>query len=229
MNATTCWDRWLHWKHFAEWLYHYYISSLFLSQHNSLISTSPLLIAIFSHDYFPPPHWWVRSLVWMYDYIGSTLLICHIIVIFLYIIIPLIGWIVWYHIYQWLSFHCNGVVSPLLLFIVLFCFIVSYKTLVRSKLPRHVYSDYIPAQWNQYFIRVPCLINNVAWHYLAFSFPSNDAISSSPCFIVVFFHHSMFYPRVWLQPLIMITVFIWRTLLRYLTILLSSLFITIKR
>ena len=32
MTATTCWDRWLHWKYFAERSYYRHISALFLSQ-----------------------------------------------------------------------------------------------------------------------------------------------------------------------------------------------------
>ena len=52
-----------------------------------------------SHNYFPPPHKWVKLLIGMADYIKSTYLRDHIISILLYIIITLIGWIVWYHIY----------------------------------------------------------------------------------------------------------------------------------
>ena len=72
-----------------------------------------------------------------------------------------------------------------------------------------LYSDYIPAQWHQYCVHVPCLINNTAWHYLAISFLSNDAISPLPWFIVVFFYNYILYPRAWVRPIITITDFIW--------------------
>ena len=47
MSAPTCWDHWLHWKWFAELSYYRYISTLFFSLHNGIISPSPLLIVIF--------------------------------------------------------------------------------------------------------------------------------------------------------------------------------------
>ena len=81
-----------------------------------------------------------------------------------------------------------------------------------------LYSDYIPAQWRQYFVRDPCMIENASWHYLSISFMRNDAISSLPWFIVVFCHNYMFPPHAWVWPLIMITGFIWITLLRNITI-----------
>ena len=122
-------------------------------------------------------------------------------------------------------FQLNGAISPPLLFI--FLFVLSFHTWPLLDRYGHVklYSDYILAQWHHYFVRVPCFFNNTAWHYLAISFLINDAISSLPWFFVVFCHRSMFYLRVLVRPLIMITDFIWCNLLIDLA-LIFILFIT---
>ena len=114
---------------------------IFFFHHNGVISMSPLFIAIFSHISFLPPHWWVRLLVGIVDYIGSTFLSDDIIAILLYIIITLIGWIKWYQIYLWLLFQWNGTASPSLMFIVVF--VLSFHTRPLSDRNRHVtlYSD----------------------------------------------------------------------------------------
>ena len=56
--------------------------SLFFSQHNGVVSLSPLLIDIFCRFHLFVPHGWVQLLVGIADYIGSTLLIDHIITIY---------------------------------------------------------------------------------------------------------------------------------------------------
>ena len=82
--------------------------------------------------------------------------------------------------------------------------------------------------WRTYSHPPSVIINTLAVDYLAISFMSNDAKSSLPWFIVVFFYHFIFLPRVWVLPLIMITDYIWSTLLSILTPPLSSLSLNIK-
>ena len=96
MSATTRWFCWLYWKYLAERSYHCYIS-FFFSEHNGVISLSPLLIFIFWSFLGIPPHGWVRPLVHNAAYIGSTFLIHRIIAINCHCFYPRIM----------ASFHCH--------------------------------------------------------------------------------------------------------------------------
>ena len=161
--------------------YYCYISSLFLSQFNGVVSPSLLLIVMVCHIYFPPPHGWVSPLVGIDECIGRTFLRDHIIAILLYIIIILIGWIVWYQILvtfipaQWCritvpSIYCcfcrlylfphRGWVRPLVV-------ITDCKA---SSLPR----NHIIAIYHR-FIYYPCRIEIIMSHYKVTKLLRNDA------------------------------------------------------
>ena len=110
ISSTTRWGCWLHCKYFAERSHYHYISSLFFSHHNGIVFPSPLLIVIFWTFNVIPSHRWVRPLVGISGYILSPFLSDDNISIFLYIIITLIGWIVWYHSSKLLVFQQNGAI-----------------------------------------------------------------------------------------------------------------------
>ena len=46
-SATTRWVRWLHWEYFSELYYYRYISSLFFSKYNGVVSPSTFMIITF--------------------------------------------------------------------------------------------------------------------------------------------------------------------------------------
>ena len=80
-SAATCFVCCLNYKYVSNRSYYRYKSSLFFSEHNGIVSPSPLLIVIFWSFSVITHHGWVLPLIVFAAYIGSTLKIDHIIAI----------------------------------------------------------------------------------------------------------------------------------------------------
>ena len=82
-------------NYFSEWSNHCYISWLFPSNCNSVVSLSPLFIVIFKIFYVISFHRWVRPLVWITDYLRTTVMSGRIIPIYHHCFYP--RTMAWFH------------------------------------------------------------------------------------------------------------------------------------
>ena len=82
ISATTRWFCLLHWKYFSESIILLLYIIICFSQHNGIISTSPLFIIVYFCFYLFPPHGLVWPLVGIAYYIESTLMSNYIIALY---------------------------------------------------------------------------------------------------------------------------------------------------
>ena len=191
MSATTHWDR--------------CFGITFLSNHNIAIyhhCFSPSTMASFHRHRFLLLHF--EGFLWLLPKgkFNQSLVLLIALEVLIWAIILLL--------------YCCISLSPSPLF-----FILSYRFIrdpcqIENDVSPYIVTTFMRNVTN--FFRSLCLIDNAAWHCLDLSFMINDAISSLPWFIVVFFYRYMFSPCIWVQPLIIITDFIWSTFMRDLTL-----------
>ena len=176
----------------------------FFYQNNGMVSLSPLLV-FFCKIYMFPPRGLVWSLIGITDYIRNTLLGDHIIAIYWFWFSP--STMVSYHCHHyWLLFFvvfrhffptddCDHLLGSLITFEVLCWAIVSELFIMFV---------FLPERW--------CCITVTVDDCCCMSF---FLVSSPSMNLIILFYFSLFPLRGWVPPLVMITYYIWSTLLSY--------------